>query len=877
MNNELNENKNIKKELNSINLKVVAPNGKFIPLTTNDKFNSVKQAISYNTMNNMSLPPIRQQLNPNRNRNSTATEKPRELSNNNKKKEKEKEISEETTDNKSTKNSFNTTEHSLSFKNGTNNNINLIKQENKEQLKIIKETSPESRICLRNMELVRKMSEKVKKGREEKIMQLNKPRQSPMERFNNVKKYFQVKSSTGSPRPFNHKKFELYSDQNESKKVGKLFDSENNENIYYYEIIYGGNSSEVIEECLRRRSQWRLYCRLGEEFIPNYNNVNSPTNNSNNNGNSPSNSSPKFNYQAYASLLNIYNSQNANQNENNPLPNFIWSHSSTRLDFSEFSKYRPTHIKKMTNHFEFHKEITNKMNLFLNMMIYCESCNLDLFSMIPLTFPIRYESKNYINEISSFVQIFNNLNKYIDPDLDNPDLELKKTWKYKYRNLFDLELRGRIGYRTPFHIPKTHFCGRNLWLVKAIDLNRGRCIKLSDNISGIESIIKHFYKGMKRSFFKMVTKEVIDDEEKDNEVGHPYYKLNINSSNNDDLSDVLDSKDNNHNHNTIHYKKKKETISIKKNINSCKKDKLNNKIHLPILSTSNNTINEVNNSNDIKNKRDKSRNLLDKKMKNSDNNNNNNIKNNNASSSNKIIFTNISQQRGRQILKQNNPQTYQNSTLIIQKYIERPLCYNGRKCDMRLWVMLTWDFNLYIFKEGHFKATSLPYDVNSQDSYVHLTNYSVQKFNKNFAKFETGNEISFADFELSLNNKLNVKKDLLPRVKDIIIHSMKSVLGKINKLERKICFEIFGYDFMFDENCNPFLLEVNTNPGLEISSPLIEMLIPRMIDDAFKLTIDKVFLINKKNLDKMKENPYKVTGYDDEENMWELVGNIIDL
>ena len=81
---------------------------------------------------------------------------------------------------------------------------------------------------------------------------------------------------------------------------------------------------------------------------------------------------------------------------------------------------------------------------------------------------------------------------------------------------------------------------------------------------------------------------------------------------------------------------------------------------------------------------------------------------------------------------------------------------------------------------------------------------------------------------------------------------------------------------MFDENFNPFLLEVNTNPGLEISSPLIEMLIPRMIDDAFKLTIDRVFILNKANLDKMKENPYKVIGYNDEENMWELLGNIID-
>ena len=253
-------------------------------------------------------------------------------------------------------------------------------------------------------------------------------------------------------------------------------------------------------------------------------------------------------------------------------------------------------------------------------------------------------------------------------------------------------------------------------------------------------------------------------------------------------------------------------------------------------------------------------------------------KNNNNKGINKIILTNLAQQvtKGYQILKQNNPQVYQNSTIIIQKYIEKPLCYNGRKCDMRLWVMLTWDFNLYLFKEGHFKATSIPYDVNSQDSYAHLTNYSVQKSNKNFAKFETGNEISFTDFECSLDNKINVKKDLLPKVKEIIIHSMKSVCCKINKLERKICFEIFGYDFMFDELYNPFLLEVNTNPGLEISSPLIEMLIPRMIDDAFKITIDKIFLLNKKNLEKMKENPYKVNGYDDNENMWELLGNIID-
>ena len=841
------------KEILDKKLKVVDSKEKLVPINTNDKYYSTKSSKNTVINNNTNLPPINLQINPNKNRNSTAKEIHRDLSIH----KNEKETSDETTDNKSTKNSFNATDNSLNFKNGTNNNININKQENKEQLKIIKELSPESKIYLRNMELVRKMSEKVKKGREERIMQLNKPRQSPMERFNNIKKFFQVKSSSGSPKPFNPKRFEIYNESNEGKNVTKLYD---NDNTYYYEIIYGGNSSEVIEECLKRRGQWKLYYRTGEEYYTQNINLNSPTNSS------PINSSMKFSNQAYMSFVNIY----SNQNENNPLPNFIWSHSSQRLDFSEFSKYRPAHIKKMTNHFEFHKEITNKMNLFLNMMIYSESSNLDLFSMVPLTFPIRYESQNYINEISSFIHIFNNINKYLDSDLDNLDLDFKKNsnnnYKYKFRNLFDLDLRGRIGYRTPLHIPKSHYSGRNLWLVKAIDLNRGRCIKISDNINGIESIIKHFYKGMKKSFFKMVTKEMIDDEEKENQKNECLSKINNNNSNNEEINEILNNS--NKNNKTLHINinnnmgKYQESINIKKNVHILKKSKLtNNKIHLPFLSTSNNTLNETNDKK--ANQRDKSRNILEKNTKQE-------IVNNNS----KIVYTNI--MKGRQILKQNNPQVYQNSTIIIQKYIEKPLCYNGRKCDMRLWVMLTWDFNLYLFKEGHFKATSLPYDVNSQDSYVHLTNYSVQKNNKNFAKFETGNEISFADFENSLDNKINVRKDLLPKVKEIIIHSLKSVCGKINKLERKMCFEIFGYDFMFDEYYNPFLLEVNTNPGLEISSPLIKMLIPRMIDDAFKLTIDKVFFLNEKNINKMKENPYKVNGYDDNENMWELLTNIIN-
>ena len=92
-------------------------------------------------------------------------------------------------------------------------------------------------------------------------------------------------------------------------------------------------------------------------------------------------------------------------------------------------------------------------------------------------------------------------------------------------------------------------------------------------------------------------------------------------------------------------------------------------------------------------------------------------------------------------------------------------------------------------------------------------------------------------------------------------------IGKINFMNYKNCFEIFGYDFILDENYNPYLLEVNCNPGLEFSSPLIRQLLPRMIDDAFKLTIDEEYSLS--NIFKHQESTFPVDYYKNDENLWE--------
>jgi len=49
--------------------------------------------------------------------------------------------------------------------------------------------------------------------------------------------------------------------------------------------------------------------------------------------------------------------------------------------------------------------------------------------------------------------------------------------------------------------------------------------------------------------------------------------------------------------------------------------------------------------------------------------------------------------------------------LVIQKYIEKPLLINNRKFDMRVWVLLTATFDVYIFPEGYLRLSSENYDL----------------------------------------------------------------------------------------------------------------------------------------------------------------------
>jgi len=379
---------------------------------------------------------------------------------------------------------------------------------------------------------------------------------------------------------------------------------------------------------------------------------------------------------------------------------FIWSPLTGVIDFNYSSEK-----KQYINHLEFCSNISNKLNLYYNLIRHCESKKINLFDYFPFSICLTLNLNNFSTLIESFKQFCTEL----------PSFTPKSEVKYVER--FNILGSRRTGEIQTINIPQTYNTGKNMWIIKPINLNRGRCIQVLND-----------------------TNKIVE------------YLLKI------------------------------------------------------------------------------------QEMKKIEGENNNNFK---------------------------------CEHILLQKYLEKPLLYQGRKFDIRIWILIIGGQEnfVYIFKQGHLKATCAEYDINSSSPFIHLTNYSVQKHNVDFSKKEIGNEISYKDFQDELDkNKTgkNFLKDIYPKIVYIIRLAIGSVKLNINHLNRNNCFEIFGCDFILDEKYKPYLLEINMNPGLEISSPLISKLVPRMVDDALKLTIDKKYY-------KEREETvfYPVDGYDDNENMWE--------
>ncbi|XP_055919208.1 tubulin monoglutamylase TTLL4 isoform X2 [Eupeodes corollae] len=175
-------------------------------------------------------------------------------------------------------------------------------------------------------------------------------------------------------------------------------------------------------------------------------------------------------------------------------------------------------------------------------------------------------------------------------------------------------------------------------------------------------------------------------------------------------------------------------------------------------------------------------------------------------------------------------------SVVVQKYIEKPLLINENKFDLRLYVLVTSinPLRIYIYKNGLARFASVKYssELSSlNDRCMHLTNYSINKLSENYAKNEDINACQGHKWTLqSLWSYLEKRevdtKRLWATLRNLAIKSLISGEGCLNRMYRQNvnsrynCYELFGFDVLLDENLVPWLLEINISPSLHSELPL---------------------------------------------------------
>ena len=140
----------------------------------------------------------------------------------------------------------------------------------------------------------------------------------------------------------------------------------------------------------------------------------------------------------------------------------------------------------------------------------------------------------------------------------------------------------------------------------------------------------------------------------------------------------------------------------------------------------------------------------------------------------------------------------------------------------------------YWYKYGYVRTTSTEYTLSSNVGSIHLTNDAVQKNLPEYGKYEKGNKISYDDLSAYIEKHHNKKgkgfyDSIYPKMKKMAADSMRACSGGIDPDKLQNNFEIFGMDFMIDSNLDVWLIEINTNPCLELSCPLLGSIIPKMV------------------------------------------------
>ena len=179
---------------------------------------------------------------------------------------------------------------------------------------------------------------------------------------------------------------------------------------------------------------------------------------------------------------------------------------------------------------------------------------------------------------------------------------------------------------------------------------------------------------------------------------------------------------------------------------------------------------------------------------------------------------------------------------IIQKYIENPLVINGRKFDIRQWVLVT-DLNpltVWLFETPYIRFGAENYHIDDfKNVFSQLTGNSIAKHSDKFNTGEIeGDMWENAQFREFLKKTYGGDPwiEIQKKIEKIVILSLECAKHKL--FNRKNNFEVFGFDIMLDDKLNVYIIEINASPDWTYSTKVTEKLVKIASDDIMKVVLD---------------------------------------